>query len=74
MIERLAAATGGTVLAGGENAFTSAPIWVARPGWWLWLLIALSLFTLDLTVRHAPGLVGLARRANRPRTSLAGAV
>jgi hypothetical protein len=57
----LVLATGGTMLT--ESLFRSAPVWSSRPGWWVWLLAALGIFMIELTIRHAPALFGLVRRA-----------
>jgi len=47
--------------------FSDERQWVTAPGWRVWTLIALLLFMIDLTIRHAPSLVGLRRpRLERP--------
>jgi hypothetical protein len=63
-LRALAAATGGQLLLGDEPVFGTEMRWVAVPGWRIWALIALLLFLTDLTVRHAPNLLGLRRRAD----------
>ena len=62
-LEALAAATGGGVVEAGADLFRSSAVWQTRPGWWLWTLVALVLFMIDLTIRHAPRLLGLSRRS-----------
>jgi len=59
----LAAATGGSVLADGAATEATGTSWVLRPQWVGWALIALALFFLDLGIRYAPSLLGLARRS-----------
>lgn len=61
-LQALAAATGGKLLLGNEPIFGDERLWVARPGWRLWTVVALMLLLVDLTIRHAPGLLGLKRR------------
>jgi hypothetical protein len=63
-LQALAAATGGELLLGNEPVFSTESEWVAAPGWRIWALVALLLFLLDLTIRHAPSLFGL--RKTRP--------
>lgn len=58
----VAAATGGAVLADGAAVEATGTSWVLRPQWVGWALIALALFFLDLGIRYAPSLLGLARR------------
>ena len=61
-LRALATATGGKVLIGDQAIFTGKLQWVAWPVWRLWAVVALLLFMLDLAVRHAPNLLGLAKR------------
>ena len=70
-IQALAASTGGEILLGDEPIFSDERQWVAVPGWRVWTVIALALFMLDLTIRHAPSLFGLRTMARRARPGLA---
>lgn len=70
-LQALAAMTGGQLLLGGDPIFSDETQWVAQPGWRIWALVALVLFMLDLTIRHAPALFGLRRVARRPGPAIA---
>ncbi len=70
-LSALAAATGGELLLGDEPVLSGARQWVALPGWRLWALIGLMLFVVDLTIRHAPNVFGLRRRARPVGPALA---
>ena len=70
-LRALAAVTGGQLLLGDEPIFSDETQWVAQPGWRIWALVALVLFMLDLTIRHAPALFGLRRVARRPGPAIA---
>jgi hypothetical protein len=60
----LAEVTGGRVLTTEEQIFVGGgePRWVARALWQAWVLAALALFTADLVIRYASGLIGMRRR------------
>ena len=70
-LQALAAATGGELLLGDEPIFSDERQWVTQPGWRVWTLVALALFMLDLTIRHAPSLFGLRTIARRVRPGIA---
>jgi hypothetical protein len=63
----LAAMTDGRVLADAEQIFVGVERrWVARAGWQVWVLLALALFLIDLTIRYASGLRGSRRQPQAP--------
>jgi hypothetical protein len=70
-LQALAAATGGELLLGDQPIFSDERQWVAQPGWGVWTLVALALFMLDLTIRHAPSLFGLRVMTRRVRPGVA---
>lgn len=70
-LRALAAVTGGELLLGDDPIFSDERQWVAQPGWRVWTLVALALFMLDLTIRHAPSLFGLRTIARRARPGVA---
>lgn len=70
-LRALAAMTGGELILGDEPIFSDETQWVAQPGWRIWAMVALILFMLDLTIRHAPALFGLRRVARRPGPAMA---
>ncbi len=70
-LQALAAATGGELLLGDQPIFSDERQWVAQPGWGVWTLVALALFMIDLTIRHAPSLFGLRAMARRVRPGVA---
>ncbi|MGE3717258.1 MAG: VWA domain-containing protein [Bauldia sp.] len=51
-LRRIAAATGGSMLAGADISF-GEPAWRAVPGWQLWTLLALGVFLCGLFFRNA---------------------
>ncbi|MCC6312959.1 MAG: VWA domain-containing protein [Thermomicrobiales bacterium] len=71
-VDAIAAATGGSAYTPGEALFSAAPVWTSRDGWWFWAALALAVFMLDLTLRHAPRLLGFARRRGGVGTLAAG--
>ena len=61
-LHALALATGGRLLVGDAPTFDDRKRWVAKPGWWLWTVLALALVLLELTLRYAPQLFAVVRR------------
>ena len=60
-IEFFARATGGSVLAPGEELPRAGWMLAMAPAWRPWVLAGLALFLADLAMRYAPGLFGTAQ-------------
>jgi len=70
-LQALADATGGKLLLGDAPLFGNERVWVSQSGWRLWAILGLALFMVDLTIRHAPGLVGFRRARGTPAPNFA---
>ncbi len=67
----LAAATGGEIRSIDAPLPAPGRVWTAQSGWRVWVLAALALLMVDLTVRHVPTLFRLRRHRQRPSAALA---
>jgi len=56
---------------GDAPLFGNERVWVSQSGWRLWAILGLALFMVDLTIRHAPGLVGFRRERGTPAPNFA---